>query len=244
MVFAAGLGTRLLPLTADRPKALVQIGGQTLLELVLCRLRSYGVREVIVNVHHFADMIVDYLQKNNHFEMCLEVSREPVLLGTGGGLKKAAPFFLGPSGASDEPFIVHNVDILSTLDLGRMVRFHREHQALATLAVRDRETYRYLLFDETQELCGRRFGRGGKDELVRCSARPQELAFSCMHVISPRLFSLMTEEGAFSIIDCYLRLAGQGEKILAFRDDASYWCDVGRPEHVLQAEQDMKELGT
>lgn len=121
-----------------------------------------------------------------------------------------------------------------------MLQFHRESQSLATIAVRDRETFRYLLFDEHQQLCGRRFGRQGKNECVRPCAQAQALAFSCMHVISPRLFSLMTEEGAFSIIACYLRLAAQGERILAFRDDDSYWLDVGRPEHLSQAERDLQ----
>src|SRR5271163_2112950 len=131
MILAAGLGTRLRPLTEDRPKALVEVGGRTLLEITLSRLREFGVREVIVNVHHFADMVVDYLKVNENFGMRIEISREELLLDTGGGLKKAAWFFLEDSG----PFILHNVDVLSTIDLGRMVEFHLEHRALATLAV-------------------------------------------------------------------------------------------------------------
>ncbi len=128
MILAAGLGTRLRPLTDNRPKALVEVGGRTLLEITLSRLRVFGVREVIINVHHFADMVVDYLKANDNFGMRIEVSREEVLLDTGGGLKKAAHFFLENSSPSDEPFILHNVDVISTIDLGRMVRSHAENQ--------------------------------------------------------------------------------------------------------------------
>ena len=123
---AAGLGTRLRPLTDDRPKALVEIEGRTLLEITLTRLRDFGVRDVIVNVHHFADMVVDYLAAKQNFGMRIEISREDVLLDTGGGLKKAAWFFLEDSSERDEPFLLHNVDVLSTIDFGRMVQFHQE----------------------------------------------------------------------------------------------------------------------
>jgi NDP-sugar pyrophosphorylase family protein len=240
MILAAGLGTRLRPLTNDRPKALVEVGGRTLLEITLARLREFGVREVIVNVHHFADMVVDYLKANDSFGMRVEISREDVLLDTGGGLKKAGWFFLENS--SPEPFILHNVDVISTIDLGRMVEFHRERNALATLAVQERETSRYLLFDEPGRLCGRLSGQDQPAEFVQSSEEllVQALAFSGIHVISPRIFSMMTEEGAFSIIPSYLRLAGDGENILAFRADEYYWRDLGRPENVAQAEQDLK----
>ncbi|MFZ0998792.1 MAG: nucleotidyltransferase family protein [Candidatus Sulfotelmatobacter sp.] len=239
MILAAGLGTRLRPLTDDRPKALVEVAGRTLLEITLSRLRTFDVREVIINVHHFADMVVDYLKANDNFGMRIEISREEVLLDTGGGLKKAAQFFLENSSGLDEPFVVHNVDVISAIDLGRMAQFHREHGALATLAVQERETSRYLLFDG-QLLCGRRVGRDQKPELVRRADQVQVLAFSGIHVVSPRLFAMMTEEGAFSIIASYLRLAAQGEKILAFRADEYYWRDLGRPENVAQAAQDLK----
>jgi NDP-sugar pyrophosphorylase family protein len=249
MVLAAGLGTRLRPLTDDRPKALVEVAGRALLEITLSRLRFFGVREVIVNVHHFADMVVEYLKKSGNFGMRIEVSREDVLLDTGGGLKKAAWFFLegahpsktAKGGANAEPFILHNVDVLSTIDLGRMVQAHAESGALATLAVQDRETSRYLLFDEHMQLCGRRTGPDGELEMARPAARVEALAFAGIHVISPRLLSMMSEEGAFSIIDCYLRLARQGEKILAFRANEYYWRDLGKPENVTQAMEDFRQ---
>jgi mannose-1-phosphate guanylyltransferase len=241
MVLAAGLGTRLRPLTDDRPKALVEVDGRTLLDITLTRLRSFGIREVIINAHHFADMVLEYLKANDNFGMRIEISREDVLLDTGGGLKKAGYFFREDPGHPDEPLILHNVDVISTIDLRRMVQFHLENQALATLAVQDRETSRYLLFDQQLQLCGRRSGRDGKTELVRSSLPMQALAFGGIHVISPRLIPKMVEEGIFSIISSYLRLAGQGENILAFRTDEYYWRDLGRLEDLQQAALDLKQ---
>jgi NDP-sugar pyrophosphorylase family protein len=243
MILAAGLGTRLRPLTDDRPKALVEVGGRTLLEITLSRLRKSGVREVIINVHHFADMVVDYLKRNSNFGLRIEISREETLLDTGGGLKKAAWFFLEDSKRRDEPFILHNVDVVSTINLKGMVQFHAEHRALATLAVQERETSRYLLFDQRLQLSGRLSGQAQPAESVRSSAdlHAQALAFSGIHVISPLIFSMMTEEGVFSIITSYLRLAAQGENILAFRADEYYWRDLGRLENVAQAERDLKD---
>jgi len=247
MILAAGLGTRLRPLTDNRPKALVEVAGRTLLEITLTRLRDFGIQEVIVNVHHFADMVVDYLKAKNNFGMRIELSREDTLLDTGGGLKKAAWFFLEDSGPIDQPFVLHNVDAISTIDLRRMLQFHIEHRALATLAVQDRATSRYLLFDEQLQLCGRQAGRDGDPEFVRSSQRTEALAFAGIHVISPRLLEMplllemMTEEGAFSIISTYLRLAAQGERVLAFRADEYYWRDLGKPESVAQAAQDFRQ---
>ena len=242
MILAAGLGTRLRPLTDDRPKALVEVGGRTLLQIALARLSSFGIREVIINVHHFADKIVDYLQANRNFGIEIAISREDVLLDTGGGLKKAAYFFLQNSACAEEPFVLHNVDVISTIDLRCMTQFHVENRALATLAVQDRQTSRYLLFDDQLQLCGRKSGADAKPELVRPSPQPRPLAFSGIHVISPRLFSLMTEEGVFSIIAPYLRLAAGGEKILAFCSDEYQWRDLGRLEDVMQADQDARQM--
>jgi NDP-sugar pyrophosphorylase family protein len=239
MILAAGLGTRLRPLTDHRPKALVEIAGHTLLEITLARLRGSGIRDVIINTHYFAAMIRDYLESNKNFGMNLALSFEEVLLDTGGGLKQAAYFFLDGSRGSEEPFLLHNVDVISTIDLRRMVQFHSEHKALATLAMRDRKTSRYLLFGETSELCGRRSGQDQTTELVRPAARVQPLAFCGIQVISPRFLAMMSEEGAFSIITSYLRLAACGERILGFRTDEYYWRDVGRPESVAQAAHDL-----
>ncbi|HEX9254108.1 MAG TPA: nucleotidyltransferase family protein [Candidatus Angelobacter sp.] len=241
MVLAAGLGTRLRPLTNDRPKALVEVGGRTLLEITLARLRDFGVRDVIINVHHYADMVIDRLKAAENFGMHIEFSHEEILLDTGGGLKKAEWFLGGNSGAQEEDsFMLHNVDVISNIDLQRMVASHRQTQALATLAVQERKSSRYLLFDEQAQLCGRRLVKEEKTEVVRTSQQMTELAFSGIHVISPRIFSLLSEQGAFSIVPAYLRLAAQGEKIMAFRADEYYWRDLGKRENIRQAELDIK----
>lgn len=233
MVLAAGLGTRLRPLTNDRPKALVEVNGRTLLEITLARLRAFGVAEVIVNAHHFADKIVEYLAANRNFGMHLEISREDgQLLDTGGGLKKAAWFF---QQVGDEPFLLHNVDVLSNIDLAQMLQFHHEHNALATLAVQERTSSRQLLFDDAGLLCGRRFEKEQRTELARSAEPLHPLAFCGIHLLSPRLLPRMTETGVFSIIETYLRLAGEGEKIVAFRADGDLWRDLGTVESLQQA---------
>jgi mannose-1-phosphate guanylyltransferase len=241
MILAAGLGTRLRPLTDNRPKALVELSGRTLLEITLSRLRSFGVNEVIINVHHFADMVIDYLKSNKNFGMRIEISREDVLLDTGGGLRKASWFFLEDPKNLDEPFLLHNVDVISTIDFARMLQFHNERQALATLAVQSRESSRQLLFNNDLQLSGCRAGRGQEPEIVRPSPHLQPLAFSGIHLISPRLLPMLNEEGIFSIIPSYLRLSAQGEKILAFRADAYYWRDLGRPADLSRAALDFQQ---
>ncbi len=264
MILAAGLGTRLRPLTNDRPKALVEVGGRTLLEVTLRRLQRFGISAVIINVHHFADLVMEYLKANDDFGMKIEISREDDLLDTGGGLRKAADFFLRDVGkqresAQDvsgqgEPFLLHNVDVLSSIDLGAMVKFHREQNALATLAMRPRESSRQLLFDERLQLCGRHVAESVELEMVRPARQPQALAFSGIHVLSPRIFSLMDdalrkesngagmrEECVFPIIPMYLRLAGEGEKILAFRTDGAYWRDLGTLASLQQAAADIEQ---
>jgi NDP-sugar pyrophosphorylase family protein len=255
MVFAAGLGTRLRPLTDDRPKALVSIAGRTLLEIALSRLRIFGVREVIVNVHHFADQVVDYLAANQNFGMRIEISREEDLLDTGGGLKKAAWFFLESGADADAPFLIHNVDVLSTIDLARMAQFHARHNALATLAVAERPTSRPLLFDEQDQLMGRgvvnktqtqgapgRSPSGTRDSTNAGETNPgTALAFAGIHIVSPRIFAKLDEEGAFSIIDAYVRVAKRGESVLGFRADGAYWRDLGRPSELIAAERDIAD---
>ena len=251
MILAAGLGTRLRPLTNDRPKALVEINGRTLLEITIKRLADSGVHEFIVNVHHFAEMVVDYLKRKKNFGLRVEVSREDdLLLDTGGGLKKAGWFFPEKTGSKcgsdpDEPFLLHNVDVISDIDFREMLRVHIAQKALATLAVQTRESSRQLLFNSELQLRGHRVngqdttiageGSGGKSLCATSAAPLLPLAFSGIHALSPRIFSLITETGVFSIIDSYLRLAGQRERILAFRHDGSYWRDLGRPADLADA---------
>jgi NDP-sugar pyrophosphorylase family protein len=278
MILAAGLGTRLRPLTDTRPKALVELNGRTLLEITLTQLRTFGITEAIINIHHFADMVETYLKSKNNFDMRLELSREDdQLLDTGGGLKKAAWFFQHDPAHRDEPFLLHNVDVISNIDLNAMLQFHKDHQALATLAVQARESSRQLLFNNQLQLAGRRIhnqvtvienassgGAGAKSchserseesafssdsPLATSSPHPTSitfspllpLAFSGIHIISPRLLLELTETGPFSIIDSYLRLSSQGQKILAFRHDNFYWRDLGKPADLAQAAQDLKQ---
>jgi len=242
MILAAGLGTRLRPLTDARPKALVELNGRTLLEITLTRLRTFGVTEIIVDVHHFADQVIDYLKSRKNFGLRIEISREDdLLLDTGGGLKKASWFFLEDSSRLDEPFLLHNVDVISTIDLSCMLQFHQEHHALATLAVQSRDSVRQLLFNNDLQLCGRRAGRVQEPEIVRPSDHLQPQAFSGIHILSPRLLPLLTEEGIFSIIPSYLRLSAQGQKILAFHADEYYWRDLGRPSDLAQAALDLQQ---
>ncbi len=238
MVLAAGLGTRLRPLTDDRPKALVEIDGRSLLEIALARLRSFGINDVVVNVFHFAEKIVTYLKARENFGMNIAISHEEVLLDTGGGLKRASDFFLQDS--SDEPFLVYNVDVLSSIDLARMVELHRRREALATLAVQRRDSSRLLLFDDDLQLCGRHSG-GSEPEMVRPAAHIRALAFCGIHVISPRLFALMDETGVFPIVPVYLRLSEQGERIVGFSADEYYWRDLGKPGSLEQAARDLRE---
>jgi mannose-1-phosphate guanylyltransferase len=240
MILAAGLGTRLRPLTADRPKVLVEISGRTLLEITLERLGTFGIREVIVNVHHFADMVVDYLKAHQKFGMEIEVSREDVLLDTGGGLKKAGWFFLRDRHSMDEPFVLHNVDVVSTIDLRRMLKAHQASGALATLAVTKRESSRQLLFGADGQLCGRQ-AREEEPEIVRVSGELKKLAFCGVHIISPQFLGKMQGEGTFSIIDSYLLAARAGEKIQAFRGDDFYWRDLGRLEDLKAAQIDFEK---
>ncbi len=242
MILAAGLGTRLRPLTDDRPKALVEVAGRTMLEIAVARLREFGVSEVIVNAHHFAGMIAQYLRDKNNFGMRIEVSEEERLLDTGGGLKKAAWFFREVP--ATEPFILHNVDVISGIDLRRMLDFHAENRALATVAAQHRQSSRYLLFDRQMRLCGRQLVKEQKTELARPAPDLHELAFTGIHVISPRLLEMLSEEGAFSIIQSYLRLAGEGEKIAGYLADGDYWRDLGRPESLALAAEELDKRAT
>jgi len=232
MIFAAGLGTRLRPFTDSKPKALFPIHGKTLLELAIQKLKKYGFDEIVINVHHFPDMLRDFLKAKKNFGCNIFISSEDEeLLNTGGGLKKAAQFLTG-----SQPFLVLNVDILTDLNLKHLVDFHKEKAGLATLAVQERETSRYLLFDSKDQLSGwenvrkddRKIARPGADQF-------NQLAFSGIHVIDPRIFNLITEEGSFSIIDLYLRLA-ETENIYGFNHSATNWFDVGKIDHVYEAE--------
>lgn len=220
MVFAAGLGTRLRPLTDNIPKALVDVAGEPLLGRVIARLEAAGVTELVVNTHHFHEKIEAYLESRGNFGLRIELSREEGFpLETGGGLKKAAGFF-----DDGEPFFAYNADVWSEMDLRALYRAHLDSGALATLAVRERPSKRHLMFDGGMRLAGR------EGDVSAPGLRP--FAFSGIQVVSPRLFDLMNEEGVFSITQVYLRLAAAGEKIKGFADASPFWCDIGDMERL------------
>lgn len=225
MILAAGRGTRLQSLTANRPKALVEVGGVALLEHVARRLAAAGVTEVVINLHHCGDQIPPFVESRGRFGLRrVEYSPEPELLDTGGGLKKAADFF-----DDGRPFLVHNVDVLSDIDLAALLRAHAASGALATLAAKARPTARPLLFDSDGSLVGR-VSADHVDTLVRPpKGDPAALGYCGIQAVSPALFRRMTETGAFSIVDCYLRLAARGAAIRVHRVDGAAWRDCGRP---------------
>jgi NDP-sugar pyrophosphorylase family protein len=237
MIFAAGLGTRLRPLTDDKPKALVEVGGMPLLEIAIRRLKWFGIGEIIVNVHHHGEQIEAFLEKRSFFGLEIAISDErDRLLNTGGGLKKASWFF-----DDGGPFLVMNTDVLTDLDLRAMYEAHRPAQALATLAVQRRKTSRYLLFNKARQLAGWRNKKTGVERWSRPEQEVQAYAFSGIHVINPALFDYFPDEAVFSIIDVYLE-AAKTESILAYPHDDTFWQDVGKLSALERAERLVARL--
>lgn len=233
MILAAGLGTRLGPLTANRPKALVEIDGTPLLALVIQRLQRFGFHEIIINVHHFADQIIQYLQTHNNFGLQISISDEQeLLLDTGGGIKKAEWFF-----NDGQSFLVHNVDIISNIDLTALYQYHLHTQAMATLACKERPSSRYFLFDRQQRLCGweNNQTKEQKQAIPISADEVRRMAFSGIHVIRPELLRQVRQTGAFSIIDTYLQLA-TANLINCFDIGDAAIVDVGKPEQLQQFE--------
>jgi NDP-sugar pyrophosphorylase family protein len=227
MLLSAGLGTRLAPFTNSHPKALAPVGTHTLLERNIRYLQRFGIREVIVNVHHFADQIEEAVRQNAGWGSDVRISDErDEVLETGGGLKKAAGHFVG-----EEAFLVMNVDVLTDLDLSRLISFHEENQALATLAVSNRKTSRYLLFDGEMQLCGWR--NEGTGQQRGQAGKP--FAFSGIQVISNRLLNSIQQEGKFSLIDVYLSAIETGGEITGFDHSGGSFLDVGKPESLMTA---------
>ncbi|MFZ2898855.1 MAG: nucleotidyltransferase family protein [Saprospiraceae bacterium] len=233
MLLAAGLGTRLKPLTDHRPKALVEVGGMTLLERAVRLLQRHGVEEAVVNVHHFAGQIEAFLEEKGYFGMRIAISDErSKLLDTGGGLKKAAWFF--DDGA---PFLVYNTDILTDLDLGALYRAHLDSGCLASLAVRRRPANRCFLFDKQKKLAGWRNRKTGQTRWCGEAVEPvEELAFSGIQILDPAIFRYFPEEEAFSLVELYLR-AGAYAPLCAYPHDDSAWIDAGKLEDLEEAER-------
>jgi NDP-sugar pyrophosphorylase family protein len=236
MILAAGVGSRLRPLTDETPKALIDVGGAPMIERVIRRLKTAGVTEIVVNLFHLGDRIVEFLASRGNFGLHIAFSRESELLDTGGGLTNAAWFF-----DDGRPFFLHNVDVMSEIDLGGLFQFHHENEALATLAVQSRPSSRLLLFQRDGRLCGRETREG-----VEWAKSPvpavERLGFTGIHVVDPAIFPKMTETGIFSITQAYLRLAGEGERIVACRVDESYWQDIGSAEKLARARKHLSEL--
>ncbi|WP_018616035.1 nucleotidyltransferase family protein [Segetibacter koreensis] len=242
MILAAGLGSRLKPWTDTHPKALAVVKGKSLLQRNIEYLQQYGIKEVIVNVHHFADQVIEAIEKNKGWGSQVTISDErEVLLETGGGLLKAKPLF-----SDCNPIVLLNVDVLTDLNLDAMIGYHQEKKPLATLATTNRETSRYFLFDEGNNLCGWRNVKTGeerpKPESVKreeeSSAIPvskMQKAFSGIHIVEARIFSLIKQHGRFSIVDAYLDLM-QEHTIKSFDHSETRFIDVGKPESIEKAE--------
>lgn len=232
MIFAAGLGTRLKPWTDHHPKALAVVNGKPLLQRNIEYLQQYGIANIIVNVHHFADQIIRFLEANNNFGIDIRVSHEEgEPLETGGGLQKAAWFL-----KEADPFLVMNADILTDLDIHTMLDFHKKHQPLVTLAVTDRNSSRAFLFNKDNRLCGWQNVKTGEEKRPVPADQYIPRAFSGIHLMDPAIFSLLTETGKFSLVDVYLRLAAS-RVIMGYDHSGSKLIDVGKPESIRQAEE-------
>jgi len=238
MIFAAGLGTRLMPFTHAMPKALVPVAGIPMIEILIRNLLKNNISEIIVNVHHFSDQVIGFLDANNNFGADISISNESdLLLDTGGGLKKASWFFGG-----NEPFLVQNVDVISDVNYFEMLERHKSYGALATLAVCRRETSRYLLFKPDFLLCG--WENTKTEEIILVEPEhnnPEKFAFSGIHIIDPSIFGYLYQDGKFSIIDTYLKLAARF-KICGFEHNPENWVDMGKPDELHKAELLLKKL--
>ncbi len=239
MIFAAGLGRRLKPITNSRPKALVEINGIPLIKIIINKLINYGFKDIIINVHHFSGMIIDFLNAQNNFNIKISISDESdLLLDTGGGLKKAASFF-----NDGKPFLVHNVDVLSNIDLGKLYQLHLQDNALATLACQERNSSRQFLVNSRNELCGWKNNKTG--EVKICSESDtylKPMAFCGIQVINPEFLNLITETGVYSIIDLYLKFSSNHAIKLHPFNEAT-WIDIGSPENLKRADSLKNELG-
>ena len=236
MIFAAGLGTRLKPFTERHPKALAPVNGKPLLQRNIEYMSSYGIKDLIVNVHHFADQIIDFLQSNKSFGLNIDISHEiEGPLETGGGLQHAKWYFEN----SDKPFFVMNADILTKLDLQAMYDYHVTKKGIATLAVTKRNSSRNFLFDNDQLLTGWENSLTGEQKIARQANCMHKAAFTCVHVIEPRMIDIIRQEGKFSIIDAYLDLA-KTEPIYVYDHTGDVVVDVGKPESIAKAEAHFK----
>ena len=223
LILAAGLGTRLYPLTKDKPKALVEINGKTLLQRAIEKLKQHKVSEITVNVHAFGEQIIDFLHTHS-FDIPIHISDErEELLDTGGAILKAAPFL-----SDSDAFIVYNVDVISDINLDKMLKTHLATNALSTLAVRKRTSSRYLLFNSENQLKGWKNIKSG-EQIILSDEKKEEYAFSGIHILNPSIFDLIQQKGKFSIIPSYLQLAKE-HSIFGFEHTDDLWMDMGKYE--------------
>jgi NDP-sugar pyrophosphorylase family protein len=232
MILAAGLGTRLQPFTLTKPKALVPVNGIPVLEIIIRRLKKYGISEIIINVHHFADQIREFLSFHHNFDISIDISDETSqLLETGGGLVKAGHFF-----NDGNPFLVHNVDVLTDFNIAELYEYHLKNKSLATLAVKERKTSRSLLINKEHQLCGWKNNQTGETIIARNTTENLiPIAFSCVYVLNPEIFTMITETGKFSIMDSFLRLA-TNYNISTWPHPQNFWYDIGKAENLAMAE--------
>jgi NDP-sugar pyrophosphorylase family protein len=231
IIFAAGLGTRFKPWTDAHPKALAMVNGKSLLQRNIEYLQQYGITEVVVNVHHFANQVREAIKENDGWGSNISISDETKeVLETGGGLMKAQYLLEG-----DEPFISLNVDILTNLDLGKLIAYHQQHRPLITMGVTNRKSSRVLLFDEGNRLCGWKNAQTGEEKISIPKPNLIERAYSCVVVYEPKIFSLIQQQGKFSIIAAYLDLAA-ANSIIGFDHSGDKLVDVGKSESVVIAE--------
>lgn len=235
MILAAGLGTRLKPITDELPKALVEINGKTLLEIAIRNLIENDFRRIIINVHHFADKVKDFINKNTFAADIFISDESDLLLDTGGGIKHAQKLF------DDSPILVHNVDIISNLNLKEFYQYHISDDSVASLVVSNRKSNRYLLFDNDNILCG--WQDVNKDEkiIVRDESRLNQFAFSGIHILNPHLMDSFPDEKVFSVIKAYLKIAGT-EDIHAYVSDEIKWIDVGKIDSLEKASQLIRSI--
>jgi NDP-sugar pyrophosphorylase family protein len=232
MIFAAGLGTRFKPWTDNHPKALAPVNGKSLLQRNIEYLQQYGITEIIVNVHHFADQIRDAVIKNKGWGSTVIISDETdAVLETGGGLLKAKTYLEGP-----DPFLTINVDILTDLNIDKLIAYHSQHKPLISFAVTNRKTSRYFLFDENEKLCGWRNTKTGEEKISIPAKLLIEKAYSCVVIFEPSVFPLIKQEGKFSLVETYLDLA-RNNTILGYDHTGDHLVDVGKPESVDLAER-------
>ncbi len=239
MLFAAGLGTRLGNLTTNKPKALVEVNGKPLIEYAINYLKLYGITDIIINVHHFADSIINFVESKNNFNINIQFSDErDLLLETGGGLLKAKHFF-----ENEDCFVVFNTDIYTSLNLEDLINEHLKNKSLATLAVRKRKSSRYFLFSNDGILSGWENTKTNEKIITRQNEKLNNFAFSGIHVISNKIFDLIQEKQntKFSITKSYLQLS-EKYKIMAFEDNSDYWIDAGKPESLKEIELILRKI--